>query len=190
MVDRKIGNIPLAKTPHKERKYADGDIAEQMIRISSNERVRAGISVMQCTGVRFKEMIQINCADIERGFAVIKGKGGKERTIWFTPSCARICKNFINNSDEGNVLTRQSFSKSLKICASRIGLYWSNEMSPHKLRHGFITEKLNKGVPIQVVRDMAGHSNMATTNNYSHSKEDAIKMAMLNEDAFRNIEED
>ena len=43
LVDRKIGNIPLAKTPHKERKYADGDIAEQMIRISSNERVRAGI---------------------------------------------------------------------------------------------------------------------------------------------------
>ena len=208
LVDRKIGNIPLAKTPHKERKYADGDIAEQMIRMSPNERVRAGISVMQCTGVRFKEMIQINCADIERGFAVIKGKGGKERTIWFTPSCARICRDFINNKrkhivertgvktdllfigDEGNVLTRQSFSKSLKICASRIGLYWSNEMSPHKLRHGFITEKLNKGVPIQVVRDMAGHSNMATTNNYSHSKEDAIKMAMLNEDAFRNIEED
>ena len=63
-------------------------------------------------------------------------------------------------------------------------------MSPHKLRHGFITGKLNKGIPIQVVRDMAGHSNMATTNNYSHSKEDAIKMAMLNEDAFRNIEED
>ena len=44
LVDRKIGNIPLAKTPHKERKYADGDIAEQMIRMSSNERVRAGIS--------------------------------------------------------------------------------------------------------------------------------------------------
>ena len=63
-------------------------------------------------------------------------------------------------------------------------------MSPHKLRHGFITWKLNKGVPIQVVRDMAGHSNMSTTNNYSHSKEDAIKMAMLNEDAFRKIEED
>lgn len=207
IVDRKIRDIPLAKTPYKEKKYADGDIAEQMIRMASNERVRAGISIMQYTGVRFKEMIQITCTDIDRGFAVVVGKGGKERKIWFTPPCIKICKDFIKGkrqhivertgvktdllfiSDEGNILTRQSFSKSLKTCANRIGLYWSNEMSPHKLRHGFITDKLNKGVPIQVVRDVAGHSNLATTNNYSHSKEDAMKMAMLNEDIFENMED-
>ena len=75
-----------------------------------------------------------------------------------------------------------NFINSLKYYAERMGIYWSDEMSPHKLRHSCITKALNDGVPIQVVRDMVGHTNMQTTNRYSHSKDDEIRKAMLRED--------
>ena len=206
-VDRRIDKIPNAKTSTKEVKYADKDIANQLIKCTKNQRTKAAISIIECTGVRFSELLQITRKDIERGYATIVGKGNKERTIWFNDDCIKICNKYINGkwkkiiddtkvntdllfiSNNGKILTKQSFSTTLKTCSRRIGLYWADEMSPHKLRHGFITEKLNDGVPIQIVRDAVGHSNISTTNKYSHSKDDAVKQVMLNNYSFMERKE-
>ena len=56
---------------------------------------------------------------------------------------------------------------------------WWEHFSPHKLRHSFGTEQLRNGNDIATVRDELGHSSIATTNNYSHSSQDRVKMAML-----------
>lgn len=206
LVDRNIKHIPLAKIKRKETKYVSAETMEQLIVATKSARTKAGIVIIKSTGVRFKEMIQITCSDIDRGFAVIIGKGGKERKIWFDPFCINVCKLFIDTerkdvikktgvdtdllfiNSNGKVLTRQSFTISLQSAAKKIGLYWNNEISPHKLRHGFITEKLNQGVPIQVVRDMVGHSSIQTTNSYAHAEENAVREAMLNNDTFYNNE--
>lgn len=198
-VDRRIDRIKYAKVIQKETKCADKIQVEQLLRATNNQRSRAMISVIHSTGVRFKELIQITCTDIENGFAVILGKGNKERTIWFDPSCTKICKDYINGkrariikttgvetdllfiSDRGNLISRQSFDKSLKLYANKTGLYWGNEMSPHKIRHGFVTDSLDDGIPIQIVRDAVGHANIATTNRYAHTNKNAIKDAMLRE---------
>ena len=55
-------------------------------------------------------------------------------------------------------------------------------MSPHKLRHSCLTKKLNNGTPIHIVRDMAGHTNIQTTDRYSHTNEDMVRQYMLDED--------
>ena len=199
-VDRKINKIKYAKTKQKETKYLDEKQMEELLAITTNQRTKSAIAILNNTGVRFSELIQITCTDIERGFAIIVGKGNKERTVFFTHQTIAICKNFINGkrrhivekynldtdllflSDYGNVMKAPNFINSLKYYAERMGIYWSNEMSPHKLRHSCITKALNDGVPIQVVRDMVGHTNMQTTNRYSHSKDDEIRKAMLRED--------
>ena len=200
VVDRKINKIKYAKTKQKETKYLDEKQMEELLAITTNQRTKSAIAILNNTGVRFSELIQITCTDIERGFAIIVGKGNKERTVFFTHQTIAICKNFINGkrrhivekynldtdllflSDYGNVMKASNFINSLKYYAERMGIYWSNEMSPHKLRHSCITKALNDGVPIQVVRDMVGHTNMQTTNRYSHSKDDEIRKAMLRED--------
>ena len=199
-VDRHIRGIPLAKTAHKEQKCANKMIAEQMIAMAHNDRLKAAIAVLEYTGVRCQEMLNLTCADIERGYAIVVGKGNKEREIWFRPDCAVLCNIWINKqrkkiikktnvetdllfiSNTGQPWTRQSLSRSLKDCAKRIGLYWGNEVSPHKFRHGFITEQLNKGVPVHQVRDMVGHSSIETTNTYAHSDKEAMRKAMLGEE--------
>ena len=200
MVDTKINKIKYAKTKQKETKYLDEKQMEELLAITTNQRTKSAIAILNNTGVRFSELIQITCTDIERGFAIIVGKGNKERTVFFTHQTIAICRNFINGkrrhivekynldtdllflSDYGNVMKASNFINSLKYYAERMGIYWSDEMSPHKLRHSCITKALNDGVPIQVVRDMVGHTNMQTTNRYSHSKDDEIRKAMLRED--------
>lgn len=199
-VDRKINKIKYAKTKQKETKYLDEKQMEELLAITTNQRTKSAIAILNNTGVRFSELIQITCTDIERGFATIVGKGNKERTVFFTHQTIAICRNFINGkrrhivekynldtdllflSDYGNIMKASNFINSLKYYAEKMGIYWSNEMSPHKLRHSCITKALNDGVPIQVVRDMVGHTNMQTTNRYSHSKDDEIRKAMLRED--------
>lgn len=200
VVDRKINKIKYAKTKQKETKYLDEKQMEELLAITTNQRTKSAIAILNNTGVRFSELIQITCTDIERGFAIIVGKGNKERTVFFTHQTIAICRNFINGkrrhivekynldtdllflSDYGNIMKASNFINSLKYYAEKMGIYWSNEMSPHKLRHSCITKALNDGVPIQVVRDMVGHTNMQTTNRYSHSKDDEIRKAMLRED--------
>ena len=200
VVDRKINKIKYAKTKQKETKYLDEKQMEELLDITTNQRTKSAIAILNNTGVRFSELIQITCTDIERGFAIIIGKGNKERTVFFTHQTIAICRNFINGkrrhivekynldtdllflSDYGNIMKASNFINSLKYYAERMGIYWSDEMSPHKLRHSCITKALNDGVPIQVVRDMVGHTNMQTTNRYSHSKDDEIRKAMLRED--------
>ena len=199
-IDRKINKIKYAKTKQKETKYLDEKQMEELLAITTNQRTKSAIAILNNTGVRFSELIQITCTDIERGFAIIVGKGNKERTVFFTHQTIAICRNFINGkrrhivekynldtdllflSDYGNIMKASNFINSLKYYAERMGIYWSDEMSPHKLRHSCITKALNDGVPIQVVRDMVGHTNMQTTNRYSHSKDDEIRKAMLRED--------
>lgn len=196
-IDMKIRDIKYAKTPHKESKYVDRDLAFQLMASTKNQRLKAAIMLIIKTGVRFKELMQITCSDIDRKYAIIVGKGNKERTIWFDEGVIKVCNDFINGrrkkivkktgvetdllliSDNGTPMTRQSFSLSLKTCAERIGLYWSDEVSPHKLRHGCITDALKDGVPIHTVRDMVGHSNIFTTDRYAHSQDEQIKNAML-----------
>ena len=200
VVDRKINKIKYAKTKQKETKYLDEKQMEELLAITTNQRTKSAIAILNNTGVRFSELIQITCTDIERGFAIIVGKGNKERTVFFTHQTIAICRNFINGkrrhivekynldtdllflSDYGNIMKASNFINSLKYYAERMCIYWSDEMSPHKLRHSCITKALNDGVPIQVVRDMVGHTNMQTTNRYSHSKDDEIRKAMLRED--------
>ena len=200
VVDRKINKIKYAKTKQKETKYLDEKQMEELLAITTNQRTKSAIAILNNTGVRFSELIQITCTDIERGFAIIVGKGNKERTVFFTHQTIAICRNFINGkrrhivekynldtdllflSDYGNIMKASNFINSLKYYAERMGIYWSDEMSPHKLRHSCITKALNDGVPIQVVRDMVGHTNMQTTNRYSHSKDDEIRKDMLRED--------
>ena len=200
LVDRQISKIKYAKTRKKEVKFMDETEMEQLLYVTTNERTKSAIAVLIKTGIRFSEMLQITCTDIERGFSTILGKGNKERTIYFPPSCIAICKKYINGkrkriiektgvktdllfiSDNGNTLDASNFINSLKYWAKKTGIYWSDEMSPHKLRHSYITKALNDGVPPQVVRDIVGHQNMSTTSGYAHTKEDAIKNAMLRED--------
>ena len=207
-IDEDILRIPFAKVPKRESKFLDGDTAKDLLAFTKDSRVKTGMAIIFATGVRFCELIQITCTDIENGYADIIGKGNKERRIWFDLWVKEIARQFINGkraeiverngkqnddtlmlNDNGNKLIRRNFEYSMKSWARKFNNHplhegeidWWEHFSPHKLRHSFGTDQLRKGHDIATVRDEMGHSNIATTNNYSHSSQDRVRKAMLNE---------
>lgn len=207
-IDEDILRIPFAKVPKRESKYLDGDTAQELLAFTKDSRVKTGMAIIFATGVRFCELIQITCTDIENGYANIIGKGNKERQIYFPLWVQEIARQFMeskraeivekngkqNNdilmlNDNGNILIRRNFEYSMKSWARKFNSHplhegeidWWEHFSPHKLRHSFGTDQLRKGNDIATVRDEMGHSSIATTNNYSHSSQDRVRMAMLDE---------
>ena len=82
----------------------------------------------------------------------------------------------------------QNFIRTLKDNARDLDR--GNEMSPHKLRHSFITNALLNGEPISVVRDAVGHSSISVTNNYAHSTKKSIENLMNKDRKEECLEDD
>lgn len=192
-IDRDISRMAFAKVPHRESRYTTSeDVVSLMATIGKDLRVKSCISVIANTGIRFSEVQQLTCKDIDRGYAYIIGKGNKERKITFNKRCIDECNRYINRkrkkivekhnlntdllfiSDGGKRYERRSFEKSLKTYAQKAGIEWADHLSPHKLRHGFITKKLEEGEPIHIVSSAVGHSDLSTTSRYSHANQTMI----------------
>ena len=109
------------------------------------------------------------------------GKGGKERIIPFGDDALSWLTNYIefrrkNNlslnsrdffiSQQGRKITRQAFWHRIKIYLKALGL--SMDISPHTLRHAFATHLLNNGADLRSVQMLLGHSDLSTTQIYTH----------------------
>jgi integrase/recombinase XerD len=146
-------------------------------------RDRAMIELMYATGVRISELINLEYSNIDLNRSLIKvmGKGGKERMIPFGDDALTWLINYIefrrkNNlslnsrdffiSQQGKKITRQAFWHRIKIYLKVSGL--SMDVSPHTLRHAFATHLLNNGADLRSVQMLLGHSDLSTTQIYTH----------------------
>lgn len=209
-IDTKIFLIKKAKTNYKEPLWLQDGEVKDFIKSIKDIRTKAMISMLYYTGIRYSELANITMLDFLNGKAIITGKGNKQRFIYFenedlkenvanyilTKRLKIVAKTktnsellFINNN--GNKVIAQNFIRTLKQCAKEYGkLDRGNEMSPHKLRHSFITNALLNGEPIAVVRDAVGHSNISITNNYAHSTQKSIKNLMNNKEKGEILEDE
>ena len=142
------------------------------------------LEVLYATGLRVSELIslKINDVNLEVGYLRSFGKGGKERVIPLGEVALIYLKDYtqqvrpkllIDSSvDElfitrrGRKMTRQAFWKILKGCVRRSGITLS--VSPHTLRHAFATHLLERGADLRSVQEMLGHSDISTTQIYTH----------------------
>ena len=149
-------------------------------------RDRAMLRMLWATGMRVSELITLDLDHVDMTTAVVRcvGKGGKERQIPFgmnahaamteyleggRPSLVRRsteCAVYLNH--HGERLTRQGFWLILKSYARQAGDDYLEKISPHTLRHSLATYMLNKEAPLRVVQEMLGHSNISTTQIYTH----------------------
>ena len=147
------------------------------------KRDKAMLELLYATGIRISELINIEYAnfDFERCVVKVRGKGSKERLIPYGPEAAKALSDylafrrenhlklnsrslFINSS--GKRITRQAFWHRLKKYLMEIGL--TEKISPHTLRHGFATHLLNHGADLRSVQMLLGHSDISTTQIYTH----------------------
>lgn len=150
-------------------------------------RDRAMIEVLYATGLRVSELVglTVDGVDLEVGFVRCVGKGSKERIVPLGESAAGFVRRYLDEgrrkdpspylfiSKKGGRMGREWFWKSLKLYAVRAGI--QKDISPHQLRHSFATHLLEHGADLRSVQMMLGHSNIATTQIYTHVVRERLK---------------
>lgn len=163
---------------------------ERLLRQPSGEdhrsiRDRAMLELLYASGLRVSELISLKLPDLnlEDGFLICQGKGGKERVVPLGKSAIGAVGHYLRQArsvflrsrpgteylfltGRGKPFTRQGFWKRLKGYALQAGL--DRKISPHMLRHSFATHMLERGADLRSVQLMLGHSQITTTQIYTH----------------------
>ena len=175
--------------------YLTEEEVEKLLDIPLNTsfdyRNKAMLELLYATGVRVSELInlKLNNLDLKEDLIRVMGKGSKERIspiseeaekylrIYIEEHRNKLLKNkdseyvFINNF--GNRISRQGFFKNLKQIAQNQGI--SKEISPHMLRHSYATHLLSHGADLRIIQELLGHSDISTTQVYTHLLNDKVK---------------
>lgn len=147
-------------------------------------RDRCMLEVLYATGLRVSELVALRLDEISlrQGVVRVMGKGSKERLVPFGDEALDWLERYLANgrlellsgkltdvvfpSQRGQQMTRQTFWHRIKRHAITAGI--NKPLSPHTLRHAFATHLLNYGADLRVVQMLLGHSDLSTTQIYTH----------------------
>jgi len=142
-------------------------------------RDKAMIEMLYATGMRISELVNLKITDVDMKRCVVKvfGKGSKERLVPFGEKALDSLKSYLNDreqssskeiflSNRGKKMSRIAFWQRVKVYLIRENL--KNSISPHTLRHAFATHLLNRGADLRSVQLLLGHSDLSTTQIYTH----------------------
>lgn len=154
-------------------------------------RDRAMLELLYATGLRVSELVtlQFSQLSLNQGVVRVVGKGGKERLVPLGDEAVEWLTQFIRSarfellgerfSDDlfptrrGAAMTRQAFWYRIRKHALAAGI--TRHLSPHTLRHAFATHLLNHGADLRVVQMLLGHSDLSTTQIYTHVARERLK---------------
>ena len=154
-------------------------------------RDRAMLEVLYATGVRVSELVTLRFSEINlnQGVLRVTGKGNRQRLVPLGAAAIESLQLFLRDArdeilgpkacDElfptqrGAHMTRQAFWHLIKRYARQVGI--TKSLSPHTLRHAFATHLLNHGADLRVVQMLLGHSDLSTTQIYTHVARERLK---------------
>jgi integrase/recombinase XerD len=157
-------------------------------------RMRALLEILYATGLRVSELVGLRLSSLSRDgrIVTVRGKGGKERLVPLGDAARRAIDEWLplresllgkkyksvpwlfpSRAADGHV-TRDGFAKQLREIALAAGLDPAR-LSPHVLRHAFATHLLANGADLRSVQQMLGHSDISTTQIYTHVLDQRLK---------------
>ncbi|MBL1293953.1 MAG: site-specific tyrosine recombinase XerD [Thiotrichales bacterium] len=162
----------------------DGDNAQ-------GQRDQAMLETLYASGLRVSELIglQLSQLNLNEGLVRVVGKGDKERLVPLGENAILSVQHYLTNarpellkgrqsdavfvSNRGQGMTRQTFWYLIKRYVIIAGI--NKPVSPHTLRHAFATHLLNHGADLRVLQMLLGHSNLSTTQIYTHVAKERLK---------------
>lgn len=155
-------------------------------------RDKAMLELLYATGLRVTELVSLKTDNISlrQGVIRVNGKGNKERLVPIGENAIDWIEQYLSHSRPvllgekssdvffpsrlGRMMTRQTFWHRIKHYATLAGIAADN-LSPHVLRHAFATHLLNNGADLRVVQMLLGHSDLTTTQIYTHVATERLK---------------
>ncbi len=154
-------------------------------------RDKAVLELIYATGMRVSEIVDLSTStlNLDIGFIKCRGKGDKERMVPIGSQARNSISRYLEKvrpsllkqrSDShlflsrlGKRISRQSFWKMIKKYAEKARI--KKRITPHTLRHSFATHLLERGADLRVVQELLGHSDIATTQIYTHINKERLK---------------
>lgn len=133
---------------------------------------------MFSTGCRIGEIVSLekNCINWSNHSAIVRGKGDKEREVYFNTRCDIWLKRYVESRQDKDpaIFVTERFPHKMSIAqmryvikriSNRAGI--NKEIHPHQLRHSYATHMLNNGAPLEVIQSLLGHEKSETTRIYA-----------------------
>jgi integrase/recombinase XerD len=154
-------------------------------------RERTMLELMYASGLRVSELVTLKVVELSLNDGVLRitGKGSKTRLVPFGGQARHWLERYLKDArgqildgqvddalfvtGRGGAMTRQMFWVVIKKHAARAGI--TAPLSPHTLRHAFATHLLNHGADLRVVQLLLGHSDISTTQIYTHVARERLK---------------
>ncbi|RBA05132.1 site-specific tyrosine recombinase XerD [Staphylococcus arlettae] len=194
----------LIETPKYDRKLPDVLAVDEILRLldapdlskNNGYRDRTILELLYATGMRVTELIDLEVENVNliMGFVKVFGKGGKERIVplgdtvigylstYLETVRPQLLKTTVTNALflnlHGKPLSRQGIWKMIKQNGIKANI--NKTLTPHTMRHSFATHLLENGADLRAVQEMLGHSDISTTQLYTHVSKSKIRK-MYNE---------
>lgn len=194
----------LIETPKYDRKLPDVLAVDEILRLldapdlskNNGYRDRTILELLYATGMRVTELIDLKVENVNliMGFVKVFGKGGKERIVplgdtvidylstYLETVRPQLLKTTVTNTLflnlHGKPLSRQGIWKMIKQNGIKANI--NKTLTPHTMRHSFATHLLENGADLRAVQEMLGHSDISTTQLYTHVSKSQIRK-MYNE---------
>ena len=183
--------VELPKAKRKQVTFLSHDETELLIasvKTNSSQELRdkAILELLYSSGLRVSELCNLNRdhINLKRGEFMVRGKGQKDRPVFISPEASEWLAQYLvtrtdsakplfirysgakTGDEESFRLTPRSVQRMVSHYAKLAGI--TKQVSPHTLRHSFATDLLMNGADIRSVQSMLGHSNISTTQVYTH----------------------
>ena len=166
-------------------------------------RIQVILEILYSTGLRISELLNIKINQVAniKDKLYINGKGNKQRLVIFNKNALDLLKNWIsimikNNKNKNSylfenihnikVISRQQIYKDLKKLAIKTNTD-VEKLSPHSIRHSFASHMLNRGADLRSIQKLLGHSDISTTEIYTHVRQNRLKGLVNNIHPLSNI---
>jgi integrase/recombinase XerD len=175
--------------------FMNEDQVEELLSLPDTEtetglRDRAMLEILYAAGLRVSELVALKVADVDLNAGVVTcfGKGSKQRRVpigksaieWLEKYLKSLARNGCEVKEHlftntlGKPLTAEKFRERLRIYRREAGL---DDVTPHTFRHSFATHLLQHGADTRSVQAMLGHSDISTTQIYTHTTDAHLRLA-------------
>lgn len=194
-----LNQLKLPKLPKQLPKYLTLSEVDTLLALEIEQpehfkmRTRVLIELLYSCGMRISELIGLKTEDIhfQMGLIRVYGKGDKERVIPVNSFALELIETYLQTArphilkqrqseyllinHHGKQLTRQGAWKLIQQAAKLVGI--EKSVSPHMLRHSFATHLIENGADLRIVQELLGHSDISTTQIYTHVSKKHIQKA-------------